>query len=86
MLPTSPKRSLYHIRARPDHIRALRGIGLCHPAQIGMAIVIIPATRIRWHRSSSDDSISGGVEAVEAKTVQDTVLPVGGEDSTPHAL
>ena len=48
--------------------------------------VIIPATYIRWQRSSSDGSISGSVEAVEAKTVQDTVLPIGGEDSTPHAL
>ena len=29
---------------------------------------------------------SGGVEAAEAKTVQDTMLPIGGEDSTPHTL
>ena len=59
---------------------------LCKVFCIGTATIIIPATCIRWQCSSSDDSISGGVEAAEAKMVQDTMLPVGGEDSTPHAL
>ena len=55
---------------------------------IGMATVIIPA-----HASAGSAAAvmtvsvaSGGVEAAEAKTVQDTMLPVGGEDGTPHAL
>ena len=59
---------------------------LCKVFCISTATVIIPAMRIRWQRSSSDNSISGGVEAAEAKIVQDTVLPVGREDSTPHVL
>jgi len=53
---------------------------------IGTATVITPAMCIRWQCSSSDNSISGSVEAAEAKMVQDTMLPVGGEDSTLHAL
>ena len=59
---------------------------LCEVFCISTATVIIPAARIRWQCSSSDNSISGSVEAVEAKTVQDTMFPIGGEDSTPHAL
>jgi len=53
---------------------------------IGMAAVI-PATCIRWQRSSSDSGTSVDVEAAEAKVVQGIVLPVvGGEDGIPHAL
>ena len=48
---------------------------------------VIPATCIRWQRSSSDSGPSVDVEAAEAKAVQGIVLPVfGGEDSIPHAL
>jgi len=53
---------------------------------ISMAAVI-PATRIRWQRSSSDSGPSVDVEATEAEAVQGIVLPVvGGEDSILHAL
>ena len=65
---------------------ALASATLCEVFCIGIATVIIPAMCIGWQCSSSDNSISGSVEAAEAKTVQDTMLPIGGEDSTLHML
>ena len=61
---------------------------LCEVFCIGTATVITPARASAGSIAAvtTVSVASGGVEAVEAKTVQDTVLPVGREDSTPHAL
>ena len=55
---------------------------------IGTATVITPACASAGSAAAvtTVSVASGGMEAAEAKTVQDTMLPVGGEDSTPHAL